>query len=352
MKRAFKKLFQIRLSSDFFPRDKKFEALSLEPTQNAIRNFTRYKLIFRNSFSGGYVIYEANEESGEPKNKIKTETVFSFKIKINDSSFFLYNDVVGWSGSKIFYKKNAGYDQPVNVVINGALTDPDTVGLRAARFRKIILIDDDPSFIEVRDEDGGLKKTIAVRKKTPAEVAANKPVFEEIPVDLSSFPDGRYDITTVKTSGSETEKIYVSPENFTNSLMILHIVFRNENLTINDPSILFTLNFKSKAIPWWYEVNVSKDRTPQFTTSQMNNLTINDTSIPKKFTVANPVVDIPNRKITFKSDNPLALNNQPMNLQLLKTSGGDTLIDKLPNPTFNNFILINNQLIAKMIINI
>jgi len=317
----FKKLFNISLKHEFYE-DETCNDVMLEPTQDTISKLRNYGLIFKNLANGGIVLFEAEKSNGTtvPKIPIDSSLKFTFQFNLINRSFQNFTDIVSGSNPRsIYYFNNlsASVSGQVQTILNSQVADPISL------YDKSLMVEKETTsihYILLTDIESKIFKYYF------------KPGSNNLVVDLSEIPKGKYDVAQFDINDSQTgsiTEIYCDPEVAGNLPFGVFEVFIDETYDVEDPAT-FLFNFKSRQTQWRYKV-LKNIASPPLGTDDFNATTLSVVHEP----------DNPADKIIFNAatgTDPIIIGSQSI-IKLKEKSvdkirlkkNGDNLISNLPN---------------------
>ncbi len=342
IRRGYSIAFKVRLEATYHFDTAPFSELELVPTSGTLTMMEKYRLLHRHSDNGLTVLYENIAfGSSVPVYPIPQPVDFYFLLRVKDASFWMYADVRNWKKDTVYYLSSLVFNPVPNTIPIPAAPLINPLASFPMTFRYPVVLQPGSGLLEVRNQSGQLKQTRLVRARDSSEAPGTK---LDIPVDLTGFPEGIYELRYVNSGGTVMENVFCSPNHASDTLGLVHIKFR----TGANPGRQYVVGIGHRQSDWFYEVHIRPNPTMVINPNQLIIQHVPDGEPPIAF---NPLVLTPDH-VQFKSAAPVNHWKRPFQFRLKNNLSSLVYVDPLPMPGPGEVQWDSVNLLTRIIVNI
>jgi hypothetical protein len=229
------------------------EKLELIPTASCEQLLAHGRMVFRKTGKGALVMYRSeNPAPGTPTVQFSGTQVFNFKLKLKEVTQFMNVTELDLSGTynparPVFLKSVVNNVVSANTPIQLSVEFLD--GYRPSRFAETFFLTGGNNTLQITDITG-----TAVSSQT---INSNVAVQKQLPVDLSGFAPGYYNVTFTDSLAAVTSRKYFVGDDISpgESLAMMSIAYTGTQIAqLYDDGAIFEYEFLAKNIKWRYYI--------------------------------------------------------------------------------------------------
>lgn len=342
IRRGYSIAFKVRLEASYHFEEAPFQELQLVPTSQTLKTMEKYRLLHKPSDNGMTVLYE-NTAFGStvPVYPIAQPDDFIFLLRVRDTSFWMYADVRNWKKDSVYYLSSLVFNPVPNTVPLPAAPLANPIASFPMAFRYPVTLQVVSGLVEIRDQAGNLKQTRLVRPLDASELPGTR---SDIPVDLTGFSEGVYQVRYVNSGGTTNENVFCSPDHASDTLGVVHIKFR----TGANPDRKYIVGIGHRQSSWFYEVHIRPNPTLSINPNQ---LVIQHLPAGEPPVAFNPVVLAPDH-VRFQSAALVNHWKRPFQFRLKNGLSNMVYVDPMPMPGPQEVQWDSVNLFTRIIVNI